>query len=80
MQRTVPEQRLDEIVVPIDEADIHLLIHGEVADTVQQDARAARAGGEVGPRGEALQDPNGGGEVALLANGIRLEGLQLQQR
>jgi hypothetical protein len=41
VQRAVSEQRLDEIVVPIDEAHIHLLIGGEVADAVQQESCVA---------------------------------------
>jgi hypothetical protein len=73
----VPEQRLEEVGVPVDEAHVHLLVGGQVPHAVQKNTGAVRVDVEVGRRGEALQRPDGGIVVALLAVRIRLIELQL---
>jgi hypothetical protein len=73
----VPELRLEEVGVPVEAAHVPLLVGGQVPHAVQKNSGAVRVDVVGGRRGVALQRPDGGIVVALLAVRIRLIELQL---
>src|SRR5437764_3872617 len=74
----VAQERLDEVVVAVDQAGVEVA-YRPIAGSVEEDRAARRPGGEIARRRERAEDLPRGGQVPLRTVGIVLQLGQLQQ-